>query len=146
MTTTQKKLLAIFIFIIFPMCLGALSYLISPRYQIVGQFLPESIVSWWLSVQATHLLTAYLSGQIADFMWAFSIASAILLIWIDDLRNWYSCALVSIVVGISYEFAQFLGVAPGTYTHTDIVLSLIAASIACLFLIVYFRRFTNEMG
>lgn len=146
MKTTTVKSIAIVIFVLLPMFLGALAYLFSPRYLIVMQFFPEKMILWWKAQLFYLYIDGYIAGQLADFCWAFSISFCVITVWVEELRTWRSCAIVSLLVGLSWEVAQFFKWVPGTYTHSDLLLSTSAALMAAYINLSLFRRVTNEVG
>ncbi|NVK88821.1 MAG: hypothetical protein HWE13_11870 [Gammaproteobacteria bacterium] len=70
-----------------------------------------------------------------DFLWAFALAIALILIWHRVLR-WRWLALLSIAAALSFEVAQGFGWVSGIFDWFDIMVSLVAALFALL--LVYF--------
>jgi hypothetical protein len=117
MSLTKK--LDIGINVILPLFFGSLIYLISTDIST----------------------TSFLKDHLADGLWAYSLISAVLIIW--DRRMEIFWITVIFLLAILFELAQYLHLIPGTADIIDILV-YITCFVIGIFLNKYFRKNINN--
>lgn len=69
----------------------------------------------------------FLSFYFVDFLWAFSLSTGLIAIWLPRRRGLYLCAIIAFCFGCVWELAQSLEIASGTGDWCDIAMYFAAA-------------------
>tara|TARA_B100002051_G_C16742557_1_gene645244 strand:- start:5050 stop:5469 length:420 start_codon:yes stop_codon:yes gene_type:complete len=78
----------------------------------------------------------WIKYSLPDGLWVYSLTSLMIIIWQDvKSKSKYYWIASSIIIAIVIELGQYLRLIPGTYDILDIILCLIAFTLA--FLILY---------
>ena len=101
--------------VIFPLLCGCLVYVISTDFNI----------------------TSFVKGHLADGLWAYSLISAVLIIWDRKMDILWITAIF--LLAIFFEFAQYFHLLPGTGDFIDVLVYLTCFVIG-IFLNKYFRK------
>lgn len=111
----------IFTCIILPILSGTLLYLI--KFCFLNHFQPSHKIS--------ELLLTVLNCWVCDFLWAFSLANTIFLLSQPFKHRFIICTIICSVFCVILEFLQ-KNVLPGTFDTVDIIIEIVAVSIALL--------------
>lgn len=122
---TKKNSLIIFSisFVAFPIIIGAvLYYLFCPNVWFV-----KLIDTWFGELNRTSIeydtvpFLKFIRNYLFDFIWAFAMTNAIFIILNNNAKPIRICLTISVILGITMEILQLLGIAEGTFDIWDIV-------------------------
>lgn len=142
MNKTYKIYIYIIVFVIIPLLLGASIYFLLS---------PETFVGNWLSIflkfesiteirdyLSEYSIVIFIKNYFCDFLWAFSLESAIFIFFIHKFS--YYSIVISIVISFISEIIQKVHIISGTFDIFDIIIELSAILLSYFLL----RRILNE--
>ncbi len=93
--------------------------------------LPSSLAWFPYGGRLLERMPATLSYVLPDFLWAYALTAALLLIWSGGSgRARYGWVVVAALIAVALELAQAAGILPGTYAGEDVLSSLAGCGLA----------------
>ncbi len=138
------------IFVIIPLLLGLILYVVFRQDAYISQFILRFIRISNLSKVKSHIaihfpLFAYLSkNYLSDCCWAFSLESCLALILQNSEKKVISSLIISAVFLSSMETLQLTPLIPGTFDFFDIIIELTAIAFSGIIINLLGKRCVYE--
>ncbi len=123
----MKRLKDILIYVVFPLFIGGLIYIVSRSKSLkIFDWFEKINLSNEIEIIRNYFLNVKLPNRIIynlpDLLWVFSFTSLLLIIWNKRIyKENILYLLFPMVIGVLSEFGQFLSIINGTYDTIDVI-------------------------
>lgn len=143
----KSKQFQVVLFVALPLVIGGLAYYLFCPSVVFVKLIDSAInLNVHIPYEAEeNIVLSLLRWYLLDFLWAFSFASAVYLIFENKRLSMVISLMIPIVFGVVFEILQYVGVVAGTFDICDIVAEALAIGMSVFSNMKYgTRRYAYE--
>lgn len=131
----KKTVIDIILLVVLPVFLGGIIYIVFRSEKLImfkwfETFGLNELINI-LRQNSVYNLPDWIKYNLPDALWLFSLTSILIIIWKREINKTnFIYVLLPLIIGICWEFGQYLGIIQGTFDIKDLVFYIAASFIA----------------